>query len=256
MKRIIFSALLMTSSSYLYAASGYVWLKSLQTSFSLPIHISTFILVAVLISITGIAYRSKIAGKSNDDLVIPDAGLSLRNFIEAFGEGIRGLCVQIMGEQRASQYFGFSCFLFLFIFLTNVLGLVPGFTSATDNINTTLALGLFSFAYYNLKGIKVQGLWGHIKHFMGPIPLLAPFFLVLELISHSVRPLSLALRLNGNITGDHMVLGAFSELVPYLVPIPFMVLGIFVCFMQAFVFTTLSIVYVALSTEVHDHGDH
>lgn len=243
-------------SQNLFASSGYTWLSSLYEKFGIPLHISTFILVAVLIVLLGLGYKLVTNRKTETELMIPDNKISYRNLIEAFGEGIRSLCVQVMGEKRAINYFTFACFIFLFIFLSNVIGLVPGFSSPTDNINTTLALGLFTFAYYNIKGVKVQGLWGHIKHFMGPLWWLAPFMFILELISHGVRPLSLALRLKGNILGDHMVLGAFSELVPLLVPIPFMVLGIFVCFMQAFVFTTLSIVYVALSTEIHDHDHH
>ncbi len=242
--------------SNVHASSGYTWLSTLENHYGLPLHISTFFLVALIITVLGASYKFVTVGKAEAELIIPDKGISLKNVLETFGEGIYGLCVQVMGEDRASQYFSFSCFLFLFIFLSNVIGLIPGFTSPTDNLNTTLALGVFSFIYYNVKGVQAQGLWGHIKHFMGPIWWLAPFMFLLEIVSHCIRPLSLALRLNGNIVGDHAVLGVFSELVPYLVPIPFMVLGLFVCFMQAFVFTVLSIVYVALSTEVHDHDHH
>jgi F-type H+-transporting ATPase subunit a len=136
------------------------------------------------------------------------------------------------------------------------LGLIPGFSPATDNFNTTLALGIFVFLYYNYQGIKEQGLWGHIKHFMGPVWYLAILIFPIELISHAVRPLSLGLRLQGNMKGDHLVLSIFSGLVPYLVPIPFYVIGLFVCFMQAFVFTLLTMVYISLSTATHDHGEH
>ena len=98
------------------------------------------------------------------------------------------------------------------VFANNLIGLVPGFLPPTENFNTTLALGLFVFLYYNYEGIKVQGIVGHIKHFMGPVWYLAPLMLILELISHSVRPISLGLRLKGNMQGDHMVLSIFSDI--------------------------------------------
>ena len=82
---------------------------------------------------------------------------------------------------------------------------------------------------------------------------MAPVIFVIELISHAMRPLTLGLRIKGNMMGDHIVLGIFTELVPYIVPIPFYILGIFVCFMQAFVFTLLTMVYIAMAVEVHDH---
>ncbi len=146
--------------------------------------------------------------------------------------------------------------IFLYIFISNFIGLIPGFLPPTDNINTTLALGVFIFIYYNYQGIRAQGLIGHLKHFMGPVWYLAFLMLPIELISHAVRPVSLALRLRGNMFGDHLVLSIFSGLVPYVVPIIFMVLGLFVCFIQSFVFSLLSMVYISLATAHHDHEEH
>lgn len=100
-------------------------------------------------------------------------------------------------------------------------------------------------------GIKENG-WGYLKHFMGPIILLAPLMLVIEVISHVVRPISLGLRLANVMKGDHTVLGIFLDLVPLFLPILFYILGIFVCFVQAFVFTLLSMVYVSMAI-AHDH---
>jgi F-type H+-transporting ATPase subunit a len=141
--------------------------------------------------------------------------------------------------------------LFVFIFASNLLGLIPVFQPATDNMNTTLALGLFVFLYYNYAGFKAHGA-AYLKHFLGPVLWLAPLMLVIELASHLFRPLSLALRLRGNILGDHIVLGVFSGLVPYLLPVIFYGLGVFVAFMQAFVFCLMTMVYISLSTS-HDH---
>jgi F-type H+-transporting ATPase subunit a len=161
-----------------------------------------------------------------------------------------------MGEEQAKKYYTVIVLLFSFIFINNVIGLIPGFLPPTDNFNTTLALGLFVFLYYNYQGIKEQGIVGHIKHFMGPVWYLAILIFPIELISHAVRPLSLGLRLKGNMEGDHLVLSIFSNLVPYIVPIPFYVIGLFVCFMQAFVFTLLTMVYISLATAHHDHEEH
>jgi F-type H+-transporting ATPase subunit a len=118
-------------------------------------------------------------------------------------------------------------------------------------MNTTLALGLFVFLYYNYAGFKAHG-FGYLKQFFGPVIWLAPLMFIIEVASHVFRPLSLALRLRGNIMGDHIVLGVFSGLVPYLLPVIFYGLGVFVAFMQAFVFCLMTMVYISLSTS-HDH---
>ena len=237
-----------------FAASGFNWFGGIAHSLHVNVHIVTFAFVAIFICVLGLIYRAQLAGTK--DIVIPDAGLSYRNLVEAFGESIYSLAVSVLGEEEAKKYYSTIIMIFLFIFFSNVIGLVPGFLPPTEDINTTLALGAFSFFYYNYQGIRAQGLWGHIKHFMGPVWYLAFLIFPIEIISHLVRPFSLALRLRGNMYGDHMVLSIFSELSPYLVPIPFYVLGLFVCFIQAFVFTLLTMVYIGLATEHHDHDDH
>ena len=141
--------------------------------------------------------------------------------------------------------------IFLYVWFNNLLGLVPGMTPATENINTTVAIGLFSFAAYNYFGFKEHGI-SYLKQFMGPLLLLAPLMIIIELISHIVRPASLGLRLQGNMLGDHTVLGIFLDLVPYGIPVVFYFLGMFVCTMQAFVFTMLSMIYVSMAIS-HDH---
>src|SRR5262249_14880729 len=138
----------------------------------------------------------------------------------------------------------------------NVIGLLPGMTAATDNLNSGLAMGLFSFVVYNYYGIRENGV-AYIKHFMANMTngvwlIFGLLLLVLELISHLVRPFSLGLRLMANLQGDHTILGVFTDLIPYGVPVAFYVLGLFVCFMQAFIFTVLSMVYISIAT-AHDH---
>jgi F-type H+-transporting ATPase subunit a len=92
----------------------------------------------------------------------------------------------------------------------------------------------------------------YFKHFIGPVPLLAPLMIPIEMISHLARPMSLSLRLFGNITGDHLVVGIFLGLVPFVVPTIFYGLGVFVSFMQAFIFAVLSMIYIAGAVE---HGE-
>ena len=114
-----------------------------------------------------------------------------------------------------------------------MLGMVPGFLPPTGNLNTTVACSLLIFVMYNYYGIREHG-FGYIKHFLGPVIFLAPLMLIIEIISHLVRPLSLSLRLFMNITGDHMVLGVFTNLTHILIPMAFVGLGIFRVFSAGF----------------------
>ena len=235
-------------------ASGYTFIGELSHKFHIAQHVITFSLVGILFLLIGVVYRSKSSGVKNT--AIPDRGITFRNMVEALGQFVYNLARNIMGEEQAKRYYSVIILLFSFIFFNNVIGLIPGFLPPTDNFNTTLALGIFVFLYYNYQGIKEQGIIGHIKHFMGPVWYLAILIFPIEIISHAVRPLSLGLRLKGNMEGDHLVLSIFSNLVPYVVPIPFYVIGLFVCFMQAFVFTLLTMVYISLATAHHDHEEH
>lgn len=240
-------------------ANGYTWMGDLSHHVHLSESVLTFGLVCVLLLLVGLTYRI-IVGK-NTNPIIPDKGLTFRNAIEGLGQLMYNLCVSVMGEEQTKKYYSAIIMVFLLVFFSNIIGLVPGFLPPTENLNVTLALGVFAFVYYNIEGIRAQGLWGHIKHFMGPVWYMAFLIFPIEIISHVVRPVSLALRLRGNMYGDHLVLGAFSELVPIGVPVVFMFLGLFVSFIQAFVFSLLTMVYIAMATEVHhdhdeDHAHH
>ena len=139
----------------------------------------------------------------------------------------------------------------LFILFNNLLGLLPGFNPPTDQFNVTVVLALMTFVTAHYLGIREHG-WSYIKKFMGPVWWLAPLMFPIELISHLVRPLSLAMRLFGNMTGDHKVVAVFMMLLPLGLPIPFMGLGVFISFLQAFVFVLLSAVYFQDALE-HPH---
>lgn len=216
------------------------------------IHVYTAAFVVVILGVLAIIYRLSL-GSAEEELV-PSPGFSLKNIFQITVEGILSLMEGVIGKD-AKDYFPLIGTCFIYIFINNILGIIPGFVPATENVNTNLAMALTVFVYYNYMGIKKQGVKNYIKHFMGPIWWLAPLMLVIELISHLVRPISLSIRLFGNITGDHVVLGIFSGLVPLVIPVIFLALGIFVSFIQAFVFSLLSTVYLGLAVAHEEHAD-
>lgn len=211
-------------------------------------HVATFAIAASGALLLGFIARGQLG--SGEKSVAPASKFSVRGLFELLTEFIQGLCDMVIGEHGRSFVPLFAS-IFFFVLINNLVGVIPGMSSATENLNTTLGMGLIIFLYYNFMGLKENGI-GYLKHFMGPILWLAPLMVVIELISHLVRPLSLGLRLANVMKGDHTVLGIFLDLVPVLLPIPFYVLGIFVCFVQAFVFTLLSMVYVSMAI-AHDH---
>ena len=130
----------------------------------------------------------------------------------------------------------------LFILCMNLLGLVPGFNPPTDQFNVTLPFALIIFVVTHYLGIKVHGS-RYLKQFTGPLWWLAPLMLPIELITHCVRPMSLSIRLFGNMTGDHKVVAVFTAILAVGLPIPFMGLGVLISVLQAFVFVLLSAIY-------------
>lgn len=190
--------------------------------------------------------------KATNRRLMPDDHATLANIFEVLIERIVKMMEDTMGP-AARNHLPLIGSLFIYILVCNFLGVIPGLTPPTENVNTNLACAIVVFIYYNYVGIKERGLRRYLKHMGGPIIWLAPLIFAIELISHLVRPLSLSVRLFGNISGDHMVLGIFSNLLPFLVPIIFQILAIFVAFIQAFVFTLLSVVYIALATESEGH---
>lgn len=211
-------------------------------------HVATLALAALLTIILGLVARASLG--SGDTAVIPTNKFSVRGVFEVLTEYLYNLANQVIGHH--GRAFGpYFASIFTFILLNNLIGLIPGMTPATDNFNTTFAFGIFSFLAYNVVGLKEGGL-GYLKHFLGPVMALAPLMLIIELISHFIRPLTLGLRLANVMTGDHAVLTVFLNLFPVGPAIPFYLMGMLVSLIQAFVFTLLSMVYVALAT-AHDH---
>jgi len=213
-------------------------------------HVIGSVLVLLILMVIGLIIRNTL---SREDSVLPDSKFSLTNIFEILGlDFLFALFEDVFGSrEKARRYYPILAGSFFFILFANLLGLVPGFLPPTGNINTTLGFALVIFIMYNYYGFKEHGV-GYLKHFTGPIIFLAPLMVVIEIVSHIVRPISLSLRLFMNITGDHMVLGVFTNLTHILFPAIFIGLGIFVAFLQAFIFTILSAIYIALS-EAHAH---
>jgi F-type H+-transporting ATPase subunit a len=201
------------------------------------------------------AFAGRAVLGSGDSAVMPASKFSLKGLVEIFLEFIVGLTDMVIGEHEGRKFVPMFSAIFLFVWVQNLTALLPGMTPATDNINTTLALGLFSFVAYNYYGFREHGIH-YLKQFLGPLLLLAPLMVVIELIGHMVRPLTLGLRLYGNIMADHTVLAVFLGMFEKLwfIPVPaiFYGMGIFVASMQAFVFTMLTMIYVSMAIS-HDH---
>ncbi|HZI20552.1 MAG TPA: F0F1 ATP synthase subunit A [Pyrinomonadaceae bacterium] len=180
-----------------------------------------------------------------------DAQLTL----EAGVLAIRNLLLDNVGP-HGLRYFPVIATFGVLILVSNVMGLVPGLLPPTAATSVTFALGISSFVYYNYIGIRENGLVGHLKHFAGPIPWLAVLMFPIELISNLVRPMSLGIRLFGNLFGDEQILGTISGLVAWVVPVLVMPLSLFVAFMQTFIFVLLSILYIAEVSHHHEEGHH
>jgi F-type H+-transporting ATPase subunit a len=232
---------------------GFNWLSLVPGLEHTSHHVPMAIIVAVILMATTLVARLQLnrVMKSPSGGIIPESKMTYRNFFEIITESLYKLTENVIGHHDAPIYFPIVGTLFVFIFASNLIGLIPGLLPPTDNMNTTLALGAFVFIYYNIAGFKSHGA-SYLKHFLGPVLWLSPLLLLIELVSHFFRPVSLAFRLRGNIMGDHAVLTSFSELAPYVVPVAFYGLGVFVAFMQAFVFCLMTMVYISLST-AHDH---
>jgi F-type H+-transporting ATPase subunit a len=212
-------------------------------------HVFNGIIVSVILLVIVILGNRQL--KRSEDDIVPEPKLTFRNLIELLVENLSNIIVDTMGP-RGKEFVLIVGTLALFILFNNLSGLVPGFLPATDNVNTTFACSLTVFIMTHYYGLKEHGV-KYLKQFVGPMWALAPLMIPVELIGHFARPLSLGLRLFGNITGDHIVTAIFFSLVPLLVPLVPMFLGVFVAFVQTFVFMLLSMAYFsgAISHEEH-----
>lgn len=222
----------------------------------MPPHIIGAWLVAIFLGmgsiIVGARYRNV------EKAILPPTRLSLAGLTEVFAGGfVYGLAESTIGKHY-KKFVWLLGPLFFYILVGNLFGLVPGFLPPTNNINTNLAMAAVVFVAYHGAGILANG-FHYAKHFWAPAGLpiymsipIGILLLVLETFSHFSRPLSLSLRLYGNISGDHTILETFMHMLPLVVPVVFLTFGLLVAVIQAFVFTMLAAVYVAFAT-AHDH---
>jgi F-type H+-transporting ATPase subunit a len=178
---------------------------------------------------------------------------AVQNFLEMVVSFLRDLVDEAIGGHSARVYLPLVGGLFLFIALGNLFGLFFFLTPPTGALPATVALAVVSFLYFNFHGVREHGVWGYLKHFMGPLLVIAPLFFVIEVIGAFARILSLSLRLYMNIFGEHTTTGVFASLVPIVVPWPMMALGIFTALLQAYVFALLTAVYVAGAVAREEH---
>ncbi len=184
-----------------------------------------------------------LAGKSTS--MVPKTA---QNVFETIISGLEEFMVSITGEEGRKS-FPLLLTIFLFVLLGNLFGLIPGFYPPTAQINTTVALAIIAVTWSHVIGIKMHGI-KYIKHFLGPVPALMPLFLIIEIIGHLARVLSLTLRLFGNMMGHELVVGILLMLAgPFLVPLPIMAMGILVSLIQAIVFFLLPTMYIAGAIE-------
>jgi F-type H+-transporting ATPase subunit a len=223
------------------------WVSLIPGLNGLPSHtVHATIVMLLIVGFAWIARRQLATARTAGTDLVPDERLTARNLAELFVGGIQSMTEGVLGERGARYVPLFGTF-FIFILIGNLIGLVPGFAPPTSDFNVTFGLGVASFVAYNAIGIRSQGLVEYLKHFVGPIWWLGVLMVPLELIDNLVRPVSLALRLFGNMTGDHLVLEIFTDLTKLVIPVLFYMLGAFVSLIQAFVFTLLTIIYVSLA---------
>jgi F-type H+-transporting ATPase subunit a len=174
---------------------------------------------------------------------------------------VRSMLEDIVGP-HGLQYFPVVMTFAVLILVSNLMGFFPLFISPTSATSVTFALGLASFLYYNYIGVKENGIFGHLKHFAGPIWWIAPLIFLIELISNLIRPFTLGVRLFANMFADEKVMDSIAHLAPgytyWLVPVALMPLSLFVAFIQTFVFVLLSQLYLSeVSHPPHDsHAEH
>jgi F-type H+-transporting ATPase subunit a len=226
-------------------------LDAFPTAFTLT-HVMSVALVTLFCIVGALAFSSSVS-KGGEAAIVPPRKWTLRNLFEMFTEAVLSIGEGVMGPKNARRFLPLVGTLACFIFFSNALALIPGFAPPTATPKTNLALALMVFLLTHYYGVREHGL-AYFKHFLGPVLWLAPIMLPIELVSHIARPISLTLRLMGNMFADHKVVGTFFFLVPLIVPLPFLILGTLVVIVQTMVFCLLTMVYIQ-GAVAHEHAD-
>ena len=176
-----------------------------------------------------------------------------QNIAEAYIEGVLSMGKDTMGSEIAARkYLPLIATIGFIVFFSNIIGIIPGFHAPTSSLNLTATIAIIVFLYYHFEGIKAQGFFKYFKHFMGPLPIIAPLMFPIEIVSHISRVISLSFRLFGNIKGDDLFLATVLALAPWIAPLPAYVLLTLMAFLQTFIFMILSYVYLAGATMVEE----
>ena len=177
----------------------------------------------------------------------------VQNIAEAYLEGVVSMGRDTMGsEELARKYLPLVATIGFVVFFSNIIGIIPGFEAPTASLNLTATMAIIVFLYYHFEGIRLQGVFHYFKHFMGPVPVLAPLMFLIEIVSHFSRIISLSFRLFGNIKGDDLFLGVVLALAPWIAPLPAYVLLTLMAFLQTFIFMILTYVYLAGATAISE----
>jgi len=205
----------------------------------IPDHVTYTVLVMAILALLGF-----LATRRMD--IYPN---KVQNVMEVFVNAFHNLLIDTMGE-HGKRFFPLIATIGFFILFSNLIGLIPGFESPTASLNTTVAMALVVFFLTHIVGVQVQGM-KYFKQFLGPVWWLIPLMMPIEIISHLSRPLSLSVRLFGNIQGGHIVVAVIFVLVPLLIPLPILILKILISVIQTLVFMLLSMMYIAGAMEEH-----
>jgi len=170
---------------------------------------------------------------------------------EIIHEGVGGLGDQIIGHGY-ERFQPFVACILLFVLLNNCLGLIPGVITPTSRPEVPLGIAVLTFLYYNFHGLRAQGPVGYIKHFMGPLPWLAPLLFPIEIVSHLARMMSLTIRLYANMFASDLLTLVWFSIIPFAVPSIFLGLHFAVSVIQAFVFMLLTMIYLSMAV-AHEH---
>jgi F-type H+-transporting ATPase subunit a len=244
-------------NNWYYAAGRALFGSAEAAAYWWPVLGAAFVVVLIVaLGLLSGLYRVK-PEKLSDEELLPPPRFGLVAFFELMWSIVSSTLGSVIGKHW-DHYATLLGGTFFFIVICNLSGLVPGFAPATEQMNTTLAMALIIFVAFNYIGLKHGGV-DYIKHLAGPMIWLAPLMMPIEIISLLARPVSLSLRLFGNISGDHLVFNVFSTLmrnasIPFVpVPAGILVFGTLVAVLQAFIFMTLSAVYVRLSLDTAHH---
>jgi F-type H+-transporting ATPase subunit a len=214
----------------------------------IPDYLAVIILLIAVLTVFSLLVRSRLSVEEPGKLqIVLEDGLT----------GFLGMLDDVVGP-KGRRYLPLVGTLGLFILLCNLSGMVPGLMAPTSNYNVTLGCAITVFVYYHFQGIREQGLGSYLKHFAAPpgAPVwIAPIMLPIELISHFSRVLSLSLRLFGNIFGEELVILILASIIPFLVPLPMMLLGLVTSTLQAVIFVMLTMIYLGGAVQSEGHGD-